>query len=380
MWRFGAPLLGLLLALTAVAVWGQSEDPQAVRAQLQSVTEEIVRLQTLRAERLRERDAVQSALAESERQLSAIERRRRELDAALRDLDAALHELDVQAQSQQARLQAALHEVALQLTLVHRQGQHAALRHLLNQNSPQRVARQLGYHRHVLNARQRSLAELNDTLQQLRDNATAQRQRREALAALRQEQSALESALQVAVAERGRRLIDAEQALDSAQAQLQQREADAAALESLLAELAALMATLPQDEEVPRITTLRGQLLRPVTGRVLEGFGQSSGGESRRSGWVMAAAAGSEVRAAAHGRVAFADWLRGYGLLLIIDHGDGVMSLYGHNQSVLREVGNWVAAGDVIALTGEADRGLYFEIRENGRPVNPSRWLQPAGG
>lgn len=369
-----------MLMLAVVPGWGQSEDPEALRAQLQAVTEEIVRLQSLRAERLRERDAVQSALAESERQLSAIERRRRQLEAERHVVDAALIELDSQAQTQQARLQRALHEVGLQLTLVHRQGQQAALRHLLNQSSPQRVARQLGYHRHVLNARQRSLTELTGTLQHLRANATAQRQRRDELAVLQHEQGQLEADMQVAVAERARRLVDADQAVDSAQAQLQQREADAAALESLLAELAALMATLPRDEEVPRITTLRGQLIRPVSGRVVEGFGQSRGGDLRRSGWVMATAAGSEVRAAAHGRVAFADWLRGYGLLLIIDHGDGVMSLYGHNQSVLREVGNWVRAGEVIALTGESERGLYFEIRENGQPVNPSRWLQPAGG
>lgn len=380
MQRFSPLLLCLVLMLSAASGKGRAEDPEALRAQLQAVTEEINQLQRTQAQRLRARDAVQSALAESERQLGAIERRRRELEAERRLVDEALIDLDSQAQAGQARLQRALHEVGLQLALVHRQGQQAALRHLLNQSSPQRVARQLGYHRHVMTARQRSLAELNDSVQQLQANAERQRERRDELAALQRQQAALEADLQAAVAERSRRLAEAEQALDSTQAQLQQRQADAQALSSLLAELAALMATLPQDEEVPRITSLRGELMRPVGGRVLEGFGQSRGGDSRRTGWLMAAAAGSEVRAAAHGRVAFADWLRGYGLLVIIDHGDGVMTLYGQNQSVLREVGNWVRAGDVIALTGESERGLYFEIRENGEPVNPSRWLQPAGG
>lgn len=372
--------LGLAVILIGAPTWADSQDPEQLRAQLKEVTEEIVRLQQQRADRLRERDVVQSALADSERQLSAIERRRRELDAERSTADAALAELQQQAQLEQKRLQIALHEVGLQLALVHRQGQHAALRHLLNQNSPQRVSRQLTYHRHLLDARQRSITELSDTLRQLRENGIEQSMRRDELVVLQRQQRQLQDDLEAAVAERSRHLVAAEAGLDSAQAQLQQRQADAAALASLLEELAALMATLPQDEELPRITTLRGQLRRPVDGRVIEGFGQSRGGESRRSGWVMAAAPGSEVRATAHGRVAFADWLRGYGLLVILDHGDGIMSLYGQNQSVLRQVGDWVRTGEVIAVTGEPDRGLYFEIRENGRPVNPSRWLQPAGG
>jgi septal ring factor EnvC (AmiA/AmiB activator) len=373
-------LFALTVVLIGVPAWAAAEDPEQVRAQLREVTEEIGRLQQQRADRLRERNAVQSALADSERQLSAIERRRRQLDAERSAADAALADLQHQAQAEQKRLQVALHEVGLQLALVHRQGQHAALRHLLNQNSPQRVSRQLTYHRHLLDARQRSINELSDTLRQLRNNATEQSLRRDELVVLQREQGQLQDDLKTAVAERSRRLAAAEAELDSTQAQLQQRQIDAAALEALLEELAALMAALPQDEELPRITTLRGQLQRPVEAQVIEGFGQSRGGESRRSGWVMAAAPGSEVRAAAHGRVAFADWLRGYGLLLILDHGDGVMSLYGQNQSVLRQVGDWVRTGEVIAVTGELDRGFYFEIRENGRPVNPSRWLQPAGG
>ena len=86
------------------------------------------------------------------------------------------------------------------------------------------------------------------------------------------------------------------------------------------------------------------------------------------------------MHAISHGRVAYADWLRGYGLLLIIDHGDGYMSLYGHNQVLYKETGEWVEAGDLIASVGnsggQAHTGLYFEIRHNGKPTNPTQWCR----
>ena len=97
---------------------------------------------------------------------------------------------------------------------------------------------------------------------------------------------------------------------------------------------------------------------------------------------MIGAHQGSQVRAISHGRVAFADWLRGFGLLIIIDHGDGYMSLYGHNQSLNMETGDWVEAGEVIATAGNSGgrqkSGLYFEIRHNGKPVNPMRWCRLA--
>jgi septal ring factor EnvC (AmiA/AmiB activator) len=96
---------------------------------------------------------------------------------------------------------------------------------------------------------------------------------------------------------------------------------------------------------------------------------------------LIAAPKGTPVHAVSHGRVVFADWLRGLGLLLIIDHGDGYMTLYGHNQSVYKETGDWVQAGEVVASVGESGgstrSALYFEVRADGKPVNPQAWLRP---
>jgi septal ring factor EnvC (AmiA/AmiB activator) len=95
---------------------------------------------------------------------------------------------------------------------------------------------------------------------------------------------------------------------------------------------------------------------------------------------MISAPEGREVRAVHHGRVAFADWLRGFGLLMIVDHGDGYMTLYGHNQSLFKEVGDWVGADEAIALVGNSGgrerSGVYFGIRFKGRPVNPTKWCR----
>jgi septal ring factor EnvC (AmiA/AmiB activator) len=103
-------------------------------------------------------------------------------------------------------------------------------------------------------------------------------------------------------------------------------------------------------------------------------------GNQRWDGVVLGADEGSEVRAVHQGQVAYADWLRGFGLLLIIEHDEGYMTLYGHNQTLLKEPGEWVAAGDAVALSGSsggrASPGLYFAIRHRGRPLNPEQWCR----
>ena len=130
---------------------------------------------------------------------------------------------------------------------------------------------------------------------------------------------------------------------------------------------------------------LKGKLVWPALGKVKRLFGKKrQSGRLRWKGVLIEARQGNNVRAVAAGRVAYADWLRGYGLLLIIDHGDGYMSLYGHNESLFKETGDWVSAGDVIASVGKSGgrklSSLYFEIRHKGKPVNPTRWCKKMPG
>jgi septal ring factor EnvC (AmiA/AmiB activator) len=156
-------------------------------------------------------------------------------------------------------------------------------------------------------------------------------------------------------------------------------------LAELVVQLTELTAGFPVDTEKP-FGTLKGTLAWPVQGRVAGDYGQPrGGGPVKWSGVLLEASAGAPVRAVYHGRVAFADWLPGLGLLLIVDHGGGYMSLYGHNEALLKEPGDWVEPGETIAQVGDTGGqsrpALYFEIRQNGEPINPRPWIagKPAG-
>ena len=137
---------------------------------------------------------------------------------------------------------------------------------------------------------------------------------------------------------------------------------------------------VPAESVPPRsFKTLRGKLPWPVRGSLKRSFGsRRNEAEQAIQGVILKAPMGKQVRAIAHGRVVFADWLRGFGLMVIVDHGGGYMSLYGHNQSLKREPGEWIAAGDSLATVGDSGGksgpGLYFEIRRDGRPQNPTKW------
>jgi len=151
-------------------------------------------------------------------------------------------------------------------------------------------------------------------------------------------------------------------------------------IEGLLRSLGQLLADIPSapNEDKP-FKHQKGALPWPIKGPFLARYGQSRNkGDLKWKGILIGSAYGTSVRAVSHGRVAFSDWLQGYGFITIIDHGDGYMSLYGHNESNFKQAGDWVQAGEIIASTGDSGGqpkpGLYFEIRSRGKPIDPYQW------
>ena len=143
-------------------------------------------------------------------------------------------------------------------------------------------------------------------------------------------------------------------------------------------ELGDILAAFPAGTDEP-FASLKGKLPWPAQGRIDEDFGKSRGGTRPRwNGVLLAAEPGTPVRAVYHGRVAFSDWLPGLGLLLILDHGDGYLSLYGQNEVLLRESGEWVAPGEILGQVGSAGgrSGVYFELRHDGKPIDPGDWMR----
>jgi len=155
--------------------------------------------------------------------------------------------------------------------------------------------------------------------------------------------------------------------------------ADEEDLTRLIAELTSILSDYPISSEAP-FSEHKGRLTWPVAGTLIHDFGQPRvGGGIKWNGVVLAAPRGREVRAVYHGRVAFADWLAGMGLLVIVDHGEGYMSLYGYNETILKNAGDWVAPGDLIATVGDSGgqqrSSVYFELRRGTRPVDPRQWV-----
>lgn len=270
-----------------------------------------------------------------------------------------------------------------QIVSAYQLGRESRLKLLLNQDNPARVSRMLAYYNFFSKAQVEQIQELRTALQTLDQIQADIDTRLMALNVLEIEAKQGLTTLQEHRKERAGVLALIEGQISTEQGRLQELTRDREDLEALLARLAHALEDIPSNipsdmGEYLSPAQQRGKLPRPVAGRIKHAFGQTRAGGMNWTGWLIDANAGSEIKSIAYGRVAYADWLRGYGLLIIIDHGDGFMSLYGNNESLLFEVGDWVQPGAVISTAGETpgvEQGLYFELRRQGKAVDPAVWL-----
>ncbi len=371
-------LLGVLLCFSALSVWAAS-DREGIESRLAEVRSEIAGLQHDIDHNLGQRDSLLSALAEAERSVGQARRAQALADQRLTEVREQIGGLETRQKALESEVSEHAAELARHLATAYRQGTPSRLKTLLNQDDPRRLSRRMAYHGYLSRARLAIIEELFATVEELaathRRLADEAAQQAELLEQHRLETRRLESAM----AERAAALSALDQRLLTDRERLARLEVDAEDLARLLDELAGLLADVPPDVAIPAFAELRGELPLPVDGRLVYAYGQQRSAELEWTGWMFSVAEGTPVSAIAHGRVAYADWLRGYGLLLIIDHGDGYMSLYAHNEALMRDVGDWVAPGERIALTGKSggvgSASLYFELRQDGRPVDPAGWL-----
>jgi septal ring factor EnvC (AmiA/AmiB activator) len=399
-WRglLAAPLCVGLLAGPAAALEPQrvSSEPPSTKAadaaaaheqNLNQIEARMRALQQALAGREHYREALYEELERYERDVGALAQAGRALDEMLAEQRAELAELRRRREATAEDLAEARAELADLLRSAYAMGRGDQLRLLLNQEDPTRVGRVFGYYRAIGRVRARKVRAVEGLSAELRilgQRAEAETERLRELAE-RQQQTRLR--LEAARLARAAILDGLEAAIAGDREQVAALDADAESLRSLIEQLrrkAQIEAEVALTQEA--IAARRGLLHWPVDdAEVLRAFGGGpAAGDLHADGVLIAAATGSEVHAVHHGRVIYADWLRGFGLLLVIDHGDGYMSLYGHNESLLTEVGEWVSTGEVIALSGASggsgDRGLYFAIRRHGEPLDPSDWCRRERG
>jgi murein hydrolase activator len=385
------PLVGffllLLLASADVVAAGagvREKELRELRGRIEALQKGLAEAEDLKTEAV-------DALRESERAISETNRALRDLGSQSREIDQRLRELGEETRTREAALKS---QQALLARLLHQQyiGGHAEpLRLLLNREDPNEIARRLHYFGYISRARAQLITETRGSIERLQQLSRETGEKAAELAAVTAESRSLRDRLG-----REKRAHSKVLARISRDIQRQRREIgtlkrNESRLARLIERLSKIVARTPpprvRNERVPQASGgsasfpgLKGKLNLPVRGELANRFGspRADGGVVWK-GLFIATRAGEEVRAIADGRVVFADWLRGFGNLLIVDHGDAYMSLYGNNEALYKQVGDAIRAGEAVATVGasggNSDSGLYFELRHQGRPLDPLDWV-----
>jgi murein hydrolase activator len=370
--------------LYCAAAWGAAEpaDSAQAKAKLAVVRARIAALTNRLGDELKQRDALSARLRETELVITA---KRRHLEA-LRAAQSAAERRRAELRDEQLRDQSALQSersaLGQQARAAYMIGRQEQLKLLLKQSDPASLGRTLTYYGYFAEQRSRKIDAIQENVVRLQqlvveiDRQTAQ------LQALQNDASREMAGLQHARADRADALAGLTKQVASGNQELANLKREEQAVESLVAELARMLQDFPVDA-TQSFEHMRGKLPWPVPGRVTAHYQEQHANSApgmRWNGEMIEAERGAKVRAAYFGRVVYADWLQGLGLLLIIGHSGGYMTLYGHAEVLYKAVGDWVAPGDVIAALSDANGSapqLYFEIREGRKTVDPKLWLRP---
>jgi len=368
-------LLALLLAMPAGA------DDEVSRQRLEALKERINEVSAWLDEAQEDEDRLLDRLRTAEREIGRLNSQLRDLEQRTQRLNRELRELAEEESQLTTRLERQRESLTQQLRTAWMHGDTAAIQLLLSQADPQSVTRTMTYYEYISRDAVKRLEAFQSTLAELALNRETAEETRDSLSRTRSETASRRDDLAEGKVERQSALEALQARISERQDELSELQSNRDRLEELLKEAEAAVADIEQPEDTAPFDSLKASLPWPVEGELSARYGQKVDGSNlRHNGIRIRASRGEDVNAVHYGRVVFANWLRGFGLLIILDHGDGYMSLYGNNSSLLYGVGDWVRGGDTIALTGDSGgqsrAGLYFEIRHQGNPQNPMQWLR----
>ena len=373
-------LTGYLQDLSAQQDDTGAMDQSQITHRLTLLKKDIAELQQQLKESRAEHQSEQLQLRNLDLAMQETARKFRDLEAQIASRMQEMEKLELQRDAHVSNLQQRQDQLADQINATYRLASQSRVKLVLNQDNPAQISRMLAYYDHInraqvqkINAIKGMLAELDQIYRRIDEELSR-------IQLIKKDQQDVQEQQKIQRAERENLLAGLVAKIDNEQAQLLELERNRKDLEKLLEKLSDVLADIPADlGQHAGVAAQKGKIPRPLKGRILHAFGQRRATGMNWQGWLMEAASGTEVSNIAYGRVAFADWLRGYGLLMIIDHGQGFMSLYGYNESLLWEVGDWVEPGAVIATVGGSqggEQGLYFELRRDGKAVDPAAWLK----
>lgn len=326
-----------------------------------------------RGDVITELKTLEAEISKNSRKLNILEKDIRKSKKRKRTLENEIKRLNKQLSNQRTVL-------SEQIRSAYGMGHQQNLKMLLNQQDPAQTGRTQVYFNYLSRARQQQIDSFLSTFELKKETEAQLKQTLSSQNELLQDQKTKKRQRQKQRLQRKKLLAELSQKIQNQEDTLSNLETSRGRIEDLLKSLGELLADIPSSpgENKPFLSQ-KGKLPWPVQGRFLGRFGQSKNyGDLKWNGVLIRAELGTPVRAISHGRVAFADWLQGFGFITIVDHSDGYMSLYGHNESLFKQAGDWVQSGEVIATAGDSGgqpvSGVYFEIRSRGKPINPSKW------
>lgn len=378
------PIVGLLIPFLALSATVLAADPSGDAAvaerDLAELRDRLKKVERDLDKQSQQRDRAQKDLREAERSESGV---RRKLEGIETEVTVTRERLDVlnrRADDTRAELSEHVASLAQELRRAYVVGGDDWLRTVLSQRDPVEIGRQLVYSSYLARERNELAATVRADLQALDSTRAELDEENRRLAGIRTRERDRLTELEVLRQDRSTALVEIDEGIATGSRKLERMRGEMAELQSLVDELTRALMSLPIGD-AESFAKARGRLEWPTDGRVVQRFGQPRAeGLLRWDGTLLSAAAGQDVRAVHHGRVIYADWLQGMGLLVIIEHGSGYLSLYGHNQDIVAEIGEWVTPGAVIAHVGDSGGqmtpGLYFEIRKDGKPIDPDQWVR----
>lgn len=369
----------LILALGISAAEATAESISDVEKNLSQQKSDIARLKKKLSQLKVEQNQKNKDLQATSKKVSSA---RKKLQQTKRDLDATqnkLSKLREQNRSIKLELNKSKQQIRKLLIAVYKNQDNNQLKLLLSQESPQKFARLLKYHEHFQAEQMAQIESHLKTLETFKKNEQQLTAELVTLQDLKKAQQQEQNKLAAAKTSQQKQLNKLRQSLKTESARLNKKQKDQARLNKLLAEMKKALEDINALGDSRPFGSDKGKMPWPTRGKIMRSFGSAiAGGKLKSNGILIGAPSGKPVTAIHSGRVVFADWFSGFGLLTIIDHGGGYMSLYGQAESVIREPGEWINRGDVIAYTGNTSdtdiEGIYFEIRQQGTPINPKRW------
>jgi septal ring factor EnvC (AmiA/AmiB activator) len=367
-----ATFIGLALSLSTLADNHQQQELKKLKASISSLEKK------LRNQR-KEKNSLQQQLEIVELNITDFNKKIRSVDKKITKSENNLSLLSSNKDDLEKSIETQRSSIAEQIRAAYKTGNEEPIKLLLNQENPEQISRILKYYDYLLDARFKKIDQFNADIESLKITLSRIEANKKSLANSKKELEKNKKQLANSVSQRKATLGRVNQSLQSNKQQLNQYKKQRDELETVIRTVGEASKAIPPAQDYPSFALSKGKLNWPVRGKLNASFGSKRSEYLRWQGWLISAKKGANIKSIHHGRVVFSDYLRGFGLLVIIDHGDGYMTLYAHNKEILKETGDWIQSGEIISRAGNTggliNTALYFEVRENGKPVNPRTWL-----